>query len=89
MSTTKDKVDDTTNVPTTVPDMEQNEDRDVELEQKYIIQVKDDTLDNNEFQDNGDFKDSNTVQAIDVDRTLDGEGMIELFASTLFYSLFR
>ena len=61
MSTTKDKVDDTTNVPTTARDMEENEDRDVELEHKYIIQVKDDTLDNNEVQDDGGFKDSNTV----------------------------
>ena len=61
MSTTKDKVDDTTNVPTTAPDMEENEDRDVELEQKYIIPVKDDTLDNNKVWDDGGFKDSNTV----------------------------
>ena len=61
MSTTKDKVDDTTNVPTTARDMEKNEDRDVELEHKYIIQVKYDTLDNNEVQDDGGFKDSNTV----------------------------
>ena len=50
MSTTKakDKLDKGTNVPTTAPDMEENEDRDVELEHKYIIQVEDDTLDNNE-----------------------------------------
>ena len=61
MSTTKDKVDDTTNVPTTAQDMEENEDRDVELEQKYIIQVKDDTLNNHEVWDDGSFKDSNTV----------------------------
>ena len=61
MSTTKDKVDDTTNVPTTARDMEKNEDRDVELEHNYIIQVKYDTLDNNEVQDDGGFKDSNTV----------------------------
>ena len=37
MSTTKDKVDDATNIPTTTPDMEENEDRDVELEPKYFI----------------------------------------------------
>ena len=61
MSTTKDKVDDTTNVPTTAPDMEENEDRDVKLEHKYIIQVKDDTLDNHEVQDDGSIKDSNIV----------------------------
>ena len=59
MSTTKDKVDDTTNVPTTAPDMEENEDRDVELEQKYIIQVKDNTLDNHKVQEDGSIKDSN------------------------------
>ena len=61
MSTTKDKIDNTTYVPTTAPDMEENEDRDVELEQKYIIQVKDDTLDNHEVWDDGSIKDSNTV----------------------------
>ena len=61
MSTTKDKVDDATNVPTTAPDMEENEDRDVELEHEYIIQVKDDTLDNNKGRDDGGIKDSNTV----------------------------
>ena len=69
MSTTKAKdiLDNATNVPTTAPDKE-NEDRDVELEHKYIIQVKDDTLDNDKVQDNGyiegsinSFKDSNTV----------------------------
>ena len=62
MSTTKSKdiLDDTTSVPTTAPDKE-NEDRDVELEHKYIIQVEDDTIDNNEVRDNGCIKDSNTV----------------------------
>ena len=62
MSTTKAKdiLDDATNVPTTAPDKE-NEDRDVELEHKYIIQVKDDTLENNKVQDDGGIKDSNTV----------------------------
>ena len=62
MSTTKAKdiLDDATSVPTTAPDKE-NEDRDVELEHKYIIQVEDDTIDNNEVWDNGCIKDSNTV----------------------------
>ena len=51
MSTTKAKdiLDNATNVPTTAPDMEENEDRDVKLERKYIIQVKDETLDNNKI----------------------------------------
>ena len=61
MSTTKDKVDDANNVPTTAPDIEEKKERDVELEYKYIIQVKDDTLDNNEVRDNGGFKASNTI----------------------------
>ena len=62
MSTTKAKdiLDNATNVPTTAPDKE-NEDRDVELEHKYIIQVKDDTIDKNEVWDDGCFKGSNTV----------------------------
>ena len=70
MSTTKAKdiLDNSTNVPTTAPDKE-NEDRDVELEHKYIIQVEDDTIDNNKVHDNGcikgsikgSIKDSNTV----------------------------
>ena len=69
MSTTKAKykLDNTTNDPTTAPDKE-NEDRDVELEHKYIIQVEDDTIDNNKVCDNGcikgsinSFKNSNTV----------------------------
>ena len=45
--------------------MDVNEDRDVELEQVYIIQVNDETSDNNKVQDDGGFKgsikDSNTV----------------------------
>ena len=41
--------------------MEENEDRDVKLEHKYIIQVKDDTLDNTEVRDDGGIKDSNIV----------------------------
>ena len=57
MSTTKSKdtLDDATSVPTTAPDKE-NEDRDVDSEHKYIIEVDDDTIDNS-----GSFKDSNTV----------------------------
>ena len=48
MSTTKSKdiLDNTTSVPTTAPDKD-NEGRDVDLEHKYIIEVKDDILDNN------------------------------------------
>ena len=34
--------------------------------------------------DDGRLKDSNIVKVRDVDSTLDGEGMVELFASTLF-----
>ena len=65
MSTTKAKdiLDNATNVPTTAPDKE-NEDRDVELEHKYIIQVKDDTIDNNEVWDNGYIKVSKAVSKI-------------------------
>ena len=66
MSTTKDKVDDATNVPNTAPDMEENADTEVDVEHKYIIKVNDDTIDNNKVQDDGSikvgsFKDSNTV----------------------------
>ena len=65
MSTTKDKVDDTTNVPNTAPDMEENADTEVDVERKYIIVVNDDTTDNNEVHDDGIIKvaskDSNTV----------------------------
>ena len=53
----KDILDDTTSVPTTAPDKE-NEDRDVELEHKYIIQVEDDTIDSKEVQDDGCIKGS-------------------------------
>ena len=84
MSTTKDKVDDTTNVPITASDIEE-----VEVEHKYIIEVNDDTIDNNKVQDDGSikvgsFKDSNTVQARVVDRTIDGEGIVKLFVTELF-----
>ena len=66
MSTTTDKLDDSTDVPNTTPDMEENADTEVDVEHKYIIIVNDDTTDNNEFQDDGNikvgsFKDSNTV----------------------------
>ena len=47
MSTTKDKVDDATNVPNTAPDMEENADTEVDVEHKYIIKVNDDAIDNN------------------------------------------
>ena len=67
MSTTKAKdiLDDTTSVPTTAPDKE-NEVRDVD--ENISIQVEDHTLDNNEVRDDdyikgsiNSFKDSNTV----------------------------
>ena len=61
MSTTKDKVDDATNVPNIAPDMEENADTEVDVEQKYIIEVNDNTIDNNKVQDDGSIKDSNAV----------------------------
>ena len=71
MSTTKDILENAIDIeilPTTAPDMDMNEDRDVELEQVYIINV--DTFDNNDKGDGkvvngsikGSFKDSNTVR---------------------------
>ena len=68
MSTTKDIDDNAIEIlPTTAPDMDKNEDRDVELEQVYIINY--DTFENNEVKGdggfkvfNGSFKDSNTVR---------------------------
>ncbi len=63
MSTTKDKLDNSTDVPSTTPDMEENVDTEVDVEFKYILEVNDDTLDNikvGSFKD-GSFKDSNTV----------------------------
>ena len=68
MSTTKDILENAIEIlPTTAPDMDENEDRDVELEQVYIINDK--TFDNNEVKGNdgfkvvnGSFKDSNTVR---------------------------
>ena len=62
MSTTKDILKNTIYIeilPTTTLDVDINEDRNVELEQVYII--NDDTFDNNVVQDDGGFKDSNTV----------------------------
>ena len=61
MSTTKDKDDDTTNVPNSASEIEEEEDTKVVVEHKYIIKVKDDTIDNNMVNDNGGFKDSITV----------------------------
>ena len=84
MSTTKDKVDDATNVPNTAPDMEENADTEVDVEHKYIIEVNDDTIDNNKVQDDGSIKNSNTVQGRDVDQTIDGEGMVKLFMTEPF-----
>ncbi len=84
MSTTKDKVDNATNVPNTAPDMEENADTEVDVEHKYIIEVDDDTIDKNKVQDDGSIKDSNTVQAKDVDQTIDGEGMVKLFVTGPF-----
>ena len=59
ISTTKDLLDDATNVPNTASDIEEEEDTEVEVEHKYIIEVKDDTIDDGGFK--GSFKDSNTV----------------------------
>ena len=61
MSTTKDKDDNTTNVPKTALEIEEEEDAIVKVEHKYIIQVNDDTSDNNMVDDDGGFKDSNSV----------------------------
>ena len=86
MSTTTDKLDDPTNVPNTAPDMEENVDREVDVEHKYIIEVNDDKIDNNKVLDDGSikvgsFKDSNTVQARVVDQTIDGEEIVKLFVT--------
>ena len=61
--------------------MEENVDTEVDVERKYILEVNDDTLDNIKV---GSFKDSNTVQARVVDRTIDGEGIVKLFVTELF-----
>ncbi len=58
MSTTTDKLDDSTDVPNTTPDMEENVNTEVDVERKYILEVNYDTLDNIKV---GSFKDSNTV----------------------------
>ena len=60
MSTTKDKDDITTNVPIIASEIAEEEDTKVRVEHKYIIKVKDDTIDNSSFKD-GSFKDWNTV----------------------------
>ena len=82
MSTNTDKLDDSTVVPNTTPYMEENADTEVDVECKYILKVNDDTLDNinvHSFKDGR--KDSNTVQARVVDRTIDGEGIVKLFVT--------
>ena len=84
MATTKDKNYNATNVPNTASEIEEEEDTKVIVEHKYIMEVKDDTINDNVVNDDGGFKDSNTVQARDVDQTLNGEGMVVLFAGTLF-----
>ena len=58
ISTTKDLLEDATNVPNTASDIEEEEDTEVEVEHKYIIKVKDDTIDNNVADDDGGFKGS-------------------------------
>ena len=66
--------------------MEDNADTEVDVERKYILEVNDDKLDNinlSSFKDGG-FKDSNTLQARVVDRTIDGEGIVKLFVPELF-----
>ena len=65
MSTTTDKLDNSTDVSNTTPDMEENADTEVDVEHKYIIVVND-TTDNNKVQEDGNikvgsFKDSNIV----------------------------
>ena len=81
MSTTTDKLDDSTDVPNTTPDMEENVDTEVDVECKYILKVNDDTLDNIKV---GSLKDLNTVEARVVDRTIDGEGIVKLFVTEPF-----
>ena len=61
--------------------MEDNADTEVDVECKYILEVNDDTLDNINV---SSFKDSNTVQARVVDRTIDREGIVKLFVTELF-----
>ena len=61
--------------------MEDNTDTEVDVECKYILKVNDDTLNNINV---SSFKDSNTVQARVVDRTIDGEGIVELFVTEPF-----
>ena len=58
ISATTDKLDDSTDVPNTTPDMEDNADSEVDVERKHILEVNDDTLDNIKV---SSFKDSNTV----------------------------
>ncbi len=73
-------------VPNTTPDMEDNADTEVVVEIKYILEVNVGTLDNINvisFKD-GSFKDSNTVQARVVDRTINGEGIVKFFVTELF-----
>ncbi len=55
ISATIDKLDDSTDVPNTTPDMEDNADKEVDVERKYILEVNDDNI------NVSIFKDSNTV----------------------------
>ena len=41
--------------------MEENADTEVDVEHKYIIEVNDDTIDNNKVQDDGSIKHSKTA----------------------------
>ena len=86
ISATTDKLDDSTDVPNNTPDMEDNAGTEVDVEHKYILEVNDDTLDNINVRSfkGCSFKDSNTVQARVVDRTIDGEGIVKLFVTELF-----
>ena len=81
MSTTKDKDDTLLNVPNTASEIEEEEDTIVIVELKYIVKVKDDSI------KDGSIKDSNTVLAWDVDQTLNGVGMVIIFAGGSIYSL--
>ena len=69
------------NVPNTVSKIEEEKDAIVVVELKYIVKVKDDSI------KDGSIKDSNTVLAWDVYRTLTGVGMVIIFAGGSIYSL--
>ena len=80
MSTTKDEDDTLLNVPSTDPVIEEEEDTNVMDEHKYII--KDDNIKVKA----SSIKDSKTVLAWDVDWTLNGVGMVLIFAGRSIYS---